>query len=336
MLIANSLVFTAPLINNASSIHQIVNNKHSQKRALALKAKLASKASFHSKTMYLFLRSDLKTVILPWTLFGLSHAVAAPIGESQTPASTAGIFSRLPLAIFWLVINLLPFTIGNQSSPTAILEDRLNKPWRPIAAKRITPEAAKKLMLACHFLAYLFSRQTGGVFQCLAIAALGYAYNNLGGGDRSWVVRGLLCALAYIAFGSGAMEVMRGAEKVYSSEMLQWFALLVVVIFAGMPAADIYDQKGDALVGRDTLPLAIGDLLTRCVLAISIFVSSFVCAWFCECGVLAYVLPVVSGLYVAWRTLVLREVNEDRKTYKFWNLWLVGIYCLPLVNFLSS
>lgn len=338
-LIANSLILAAPLITNTSAFQQIVNTKSSKKQ-LAQKAKIPSKATaqvaFHLKTCYLFLKSDLKTVILPWTLFGLSHAIAAPILDAPTSASTLSIFARLPLAVFWLLINLLPFTIGNQCGEQAIREDKVNKPWRPIAAERITAEHAKKLEFTCHAIAFFISRQTGGAIQALTILISGIAYNNLGFGDNNWITRGLLCGIGYIAFGTGAMEVMLGAEKAYSATMVEWFALLIVVIAAGVHAADIYDQEGDYMVGRDTLPLAIGDLLSRCVLAIAIFIPSFLCPWFCGCSVAAYILPVVSGLYVARRTLIKRGVKADRKTYMLWNLWLVFIYCLPLERFLTA
>lgn len=35
---------------------------------------------------------------------------------------------------------------------------------------------------------------------------------------------------------------------------------------------------------------------------------------------------------VAGRVLVLRERSEDKRTWKWWSGWLVGLYFLPVVR----
>lgn len=57
----------------------------------------------------------------------------------QFPNATTTVFlTRLPLMLTYTWFNLLAFTIDNQCHPGAVSEDALNKPWRPIPAKRIT------------------------------------------------------------------------------------------------------------------------------------------------------------------------------------------------------
>lgn len=45
-----------------------------------------------------------------------------------------------------------------------------------------------------------------------------------------------------------------------------------------------------------------------------------------------YVLPVALGATVIVRTLRVRSEKGDRITFRWWNLWLVSLYLLPLIK----
>lgn len=292
---------------------------------------LISSCQYHSETLFLFVKSDLKTVLLPWVLFGLAHALSGKLFNLSNQ-STLSILSRSPLVLFWVLINLLPFCIGNQRPEQAIKEDSVNKSWRPIAAGRITSSQAGKLMIAAYFFSYIISCVIGGNKQCLALAALGYAYNSLGGADKSFVSRNLLNGLGFVAFGSGAMEVAAGQEVICTSALTNWFALIVLIITCGIQVMDMYDQEGDAMTGRSTLPLVIGDLAARWSIVLTTLAWSIICPWYWSAGWIAYAMVLAGGVITAKRTLKKRSVQDDKKTAKVWNLWLVAIYCLPLMK----
>lgn len=187
-------------------------------------------------------------------------------------------------------------------------------------------------MLACYIVAFLISNIIGGTKQCVTLGLLGYAYNDLNLGDKSFITRGLLNGLGFVSFGSGAMEVALGQETIYTPELTNWLAILVVVIATGIQTMDMYDQEGDRTVGRSTLPLVIGDVAARWSIVVGTLLWSVVCPWYWGVGWVAQALVLAGGIVTAMRCLRKRDVKSDKKTAKVWNLWLVGVYCLPLMK----
>ena len=94
-------------------------------------------------------------------------------------ATPADFLYRAPLALFWLWINLLPFTIDNQRYLDFIAEDEVNKPWRTLPFKRMTPRHARNLVVVLYALAISISLRIGGLEQCLSLVVVGFWYNNL-------------------------------------------------------------------------------------------------------------------------------------------------------------
>lgn len=104
------------------------------------------------------------------------------------------------------------------------------------------------------------------------------------------------------------------------------------VIFTTVQMQDLEDVGGDAARGRWTVPLRVGD--RRCRWSIALLVPAWTVAacWFWAvrrqhaCAVLCHALALV----VAWRVLCRTTVAHDRVTFRFWNLWIVSLYVLPL------
>ena len=143
---------------------------------------------YHMKTIWLFTYSDLKTIVIPSTIFGILGFLCGPPLLPTPPASTSTLSRVLPTA-FWVWINLLPSLIGNQRTTSAILEDSQNKPWRPLPSNRLSPGQAKSLMLACYVAAIFASVYLGGLRSCLTLICLAYCYNDSGVADSSCVVK---------------------------------------------------------------------------------------------------------------------------------------------------
>ncbi|EPE24311.1 hypothetical protein GLAREA_08162 [Glarea lozoyensis ATCC 20868] len=152
---------------------------------------------YHIYTIWLFTRSDLKTIVGPSTLFALVGLLSGPILTTNPSPLLFETAKRLPRALAWIWINLLPFNIDNQRQPNSIAEDLKNKAWRPLRSRRLSPEQATRLMLALYLLAFLSSLALGGVWQCIGLMALGYWYNDLHGGDRLYI-RNFINACGYI------------------------------------------------------------------------------------------------------------------------------------------
>lgn len=140
--------------------------------------------TFHLKTLWLFTRSDLKSTIYPNIVFGLVTAMSGTtVRQNQTP-NLFVILSNIPYVLLWLWLNLLLFNIANQRLPSSILEDAVNKPWRPLPSKRLDPNHARLLLLIMVPMVFLSSMYLEATLQVLHLLALTWMYNVLGSEDR--------------------------------------------------------------------------------------------------------------------------------------------------------
>ncbi|KAI0443564.1 hypothetical protein F4803DRAFT_574299 [Xylaria telfairii] len=297
---------------------------------------LARLVLFHAHTLWLFTFSDIKTIVIPSTVFGLTNALAAPVFEITTVHKFDLIYlsRRSPFVILWVWLNLLPFNIDNQRTQLAIEEDGVNKPWRPIPSGRISSNQAGRIMLAAHVIVQAASISLGcGIRQALALVVLGAWYNNFGGADCHPLVRNAINALGYVCFTSGAMEVAIGRPlPVFSRDsiLLKWLGVTAAVIFTTVHTQDMYDQKGDALRGRLTVPIVIGDCLARWTIAFWLVVWGLSCPQFWVVDYTAWGGSVGMAILVASRTLSFRDVLSDRTTFAIWNVWISLVYLLPI------
>ncbi|OJK01624.1 hypothetical protein ASPACDRAFT_116526 [Aspergillus aculeatus ATCC 16872] len=304
-------------------------------------------------SIWLFTYSDLKTIVATSLGFGFFTAAGA-IAFGLDPLPTWFEYvSGLLTVLMWAWLNLLPFTIDNQRQPASILEDSLNKPWRPMPSKRMTPEQARSLMLLLYGAAVGVSALIGGLCQCLVLIGLGYWYNQKQGSDAGFLVRNLINSLGFMSYIAGAAQLTLGPQRWTTFIALgrgmsigpTWLAIIGAVVMSTVQTQDMCDQLGDRARGRKTLPLVIGDVAARWVTAVTISMWGPFCVWFwgwrgwvenghtkgsfARCAVGA----AIAGLawVIAFRTLVMRSGPNDHTTFKLWNLWLVGLYALPLL-----
>ncbi|RYP42640.1 hypothetical protein DL767_000009 [Monosporascus sp. MG133] len=286
---------------------------------------------FYGYSVWLFTLSDLKTIVIPQTAFGILNALALS-SEGGSSIKWAQVLSRLPRAIFMVWINLLPFAIDNQRQPEAILEDSHNKPWRTMPSGRMTSSQAKTLMFCLYPSAFLASLWLGGVRQCLALMVLGFGYNDLNMADWGWVSRNAINALGFCCFASGALEValnmpLSGEHRV----MLEWLGIIAAIVFSTVQTQDLADQVGDGLRGRKSLPLAVGDSLARWLTALPMVAWSVICPIYWHVNNVVSILIGMLGLAVACIMLACRSVEADKRTFRLWNLWMACLYVLPLL-----
>jgi 4-hydroxybenzoate polyprenyltransferase len=288
------------------------------------------------KSIWLFTYSDLKTIVIPKSIFGVLSAISSSVFSIHSTQTAATICQRAPVVLFWTWINLLPININNQRQPAAVMEDSINKPWRPMPSKMLTPTQARNIMLVFYPIAVISSHYLGGLRQCVSLIFLGYWYNNLGGADTSWITRNMVNAAAFISFSSGAMEVALGFPLQCTPKLLYWLCTIGGVVFSTVHMQDMFDQAGDSLRNRKTLPLVVGDSYARWMTVFPMIFWSVVCPWLWSSP-----LAIASGYFflgsaIVWRTLMLKSVKEDKITYKVWNVWIVSLYMLPLINFFGG
>ncbi|OTB03481.1 hypothetical protein M426DRAFT_263029 [Hypoxylon sp. CI-4A] len=296
--------------------------------------------AFHAKTLWLFTFSDLKTIVIPSTIFGTINALAASL--YGIPSAGTDPIWRLPLVLLWVWANLLPFAINNQRTPLSVTEDSANKPWRPIPQGRISPGQAKVLMLCLYaatpFISMLLA---GGLRQSVALVFLGTWYNNFGGADEHPIIRNAINALGYLCFASGAMEVSLASSipidfsgSGSGSILLQWLGIIAGIIITTVHTQDMYDQEGDALRGRRTLPIVVGDAWARWITALSMAIWGICCPafWGAAPGSMAFIMSFGLAITVAIRTLMYRDVPNDKLTFLVWNIWVSTVFFLPICS----
>ncbi|KAI1076812.1 UbiA prenyltransferase family [Whalleya microplaca] len=285
----------------------------------------------HAYSIWLFTFSDLKTIVVPQTIFGILNALALSL-DQQGPLKWLKILLRLPAVAFVVWINLLPFAIDNQRQPKAILEDKHNKPWRTMPSGRMSETQAKTLMLVLYPVAFCASLWLGGVRQCLTLMVLGYGYNDLNLADWSWVSRNAINALGFCCFASGALEVALNAPLSREHRiMLEWLGIIAAVVFTTVQTQDMADQVGDRMRGRRSLPLSVGDGMARWLTATPMMIWSVVCPLYWGVSIGLHTLVGALGLGIACRTVAFRSVEADKRTFRLWNAWMACLYALPLL-----
>lgn len=294
-------------------------------------------AAYHVYNLWLFIFSDLKTIIIPSTIFDTCNAIAAQnYGLALPPdadVSVRYILSQILRTLLWVLINILPFTINNQRDPSAVAEDRINKPWRPFPSHRISDRQAKCLMLFLYIAAQIYSLlYSGGYRQSLSLLILGTWYNNLDGADGHPLIRNLINALGYLCFISGAMDVALGPQVPLhpTRHLVQWLLIIAAIILSTVHLQDMYDQKGDSERGRKTVPLVIGDTAARWTIAIPMLGWGPLCPAFWHVNASVFGLSCFLACIIAGRTLLFRSVEGDRTTFRIWNCWVALLFVMPL------
>ncbi|KAI0428962.1 UbiA prenyltransferase family-domain-containing protein [Xylaria sp. FL1042] len=278
------------------------------------------------EAIWLFTRSDMKTIVFPQSIFGITTAFAAcTLHQPFIQYNALDWFMiRYPLALIWTWLNLLPFNIFNQLSNAAINEDRINKPWRPLPSNRISQKQAASLIW------YI-----GGFRQSTFLLILGIWYNVGGGADNDFLMRNIINAMGILSFGTGATEVALGSQLLMKRPLIQWIGILASVISFTVQTQDLGDVEGDARRGRRTMPITIGDTNTRRLTVLFILGFSVLCPvyWSLSWHIIASLL--LFGASISSRMMIYHTPEDDKWTFLTWNIWLVCIYLLPLVRYMG-
>ncbi|KAL8728583.1 MAG: hypothetical protein Q9166_005316 [cf. Caloplaca sp. 2 TL-2023] len=287
-------------------------------------------------TLWLFTKSDVVTFVLPNTVFGICGGLSGLLTEPRTnPPSARQIFSQLPHVVAFNWLNLLIFDIANQRLPAAIAEDSLNKPWRPLPKKRISPTTAQKLLLLTIPVVLLAAFILGVGSESAILVALTWMYNDLGGGDRDYRLRNVIIATAFAVYNAGSLKLAVGEEARISWTGFLWVAIISGVILTTMHTQDLKDQPGDRLRGRQTAPLVLGDTAARWTILVSVVFWTVLSPFFWRTGASGFFLSGALAALVALRMFRWRDAEADSMTWKLWAWWTASLYALPLLKSLS-
>lgn len=244
------------------------------------------------------------------------------------------ILERLPAALFWDWTQLLVLDVANQRRPESIAEDKLNKPWRPIPSGRIEANTARQLLLCSIPVSYILSTKVlGGEYEAATLYILNWIYNELGA-ESHWFLRNVLNAagLTYLAAGPTAVLIRKSTREL-EGVSIEWFLICLAILFTTIQVQDLRDQEGDSKRGRETMPLVVGDSVTRWLTAGAILSWSIIIpAYWRSSSLLCWAVSLFLGLLSIQRLLMYRTAQDDHITFKFWALWIIGLYALPALQ----
>ncbi|KAL8909085.1 MAG: hypothetical protein Q9207_000419 [Kuettlingeria erythrocarpa] len=256
---------------------------------------------FHLHTLWLFTKSDLKTVMAPTTIFAIccglaEHAAQDPSSNIQT--NLLKLFTRLPYVLIWTWSNLLLEDLANQRLPASILEDSLNKPWRPLPSNRISPDETRHLLLWLLPVVALLSWHLNVANESILGFVLIWMYNDLEGSGEGWFIRNALNAIALTNWDAAATSIIlkRNGSAELTNRTWVWFYAVVAVITTTVQVQDLPDMQGDRAADRKTMPLVVGENVTRWLTAAVVIVWSFACPRIWDLEVSGYVLIMTTRL----------------------------------------
>ncbi|KAG2141128.1 UbiA prenyltransferase family [Suillus bovinus] len=265
-------------------------------------------------TIFLFVKSDIKTTLIPITILSISSA----------PLCTP---NRIFPLVWWIFLHLLQFDTSNQIQD--VEEDAKNKPIRPLPAGRISLRHATILRWGLVPACWIGSVLHGGpvLFSSVTLVLFTILYNELQA-HRHWLTKNIVTALGFASFEVGG-TLIAGCD---TSRMDAVGCLSVVIstaVFATtIHTQDFKDEEGDRLMGRTTLPIVspqVGRASILPLLAIWSIVVSFVWELTWAWTILLLCLSVLIGT----RFLLLRSRTADQTSFLLYNVWLSAVHMLP-------
>lgn len=327
-------VWSARLLSS-SAIHEssmaVVSIVHPEFGTVltVLKRSLQSLCSF-VYVLYLVTSSDLVSVLCPGVLYGVLSCLSGTLLLTKDEPHLFAILQRLPQMLIWIWLNLLVLCLANQRLPASVSEDAVNKPWRPLPSGRLTSTRARTILMLAIPVTSAASLVLGGSRETLVLFALNWIYNDLDAANDHYLARNLLNGLGITCISAGASLV--GCESACEVTMhgYHWWFIVATTIGTTVQIQDLYDQEGDKIRGRSTMPLILGDATTRWSVASMVLVWSIAIPlyWQTTSLVGSYV-PLVLASTMAYRLLLLRSVGQDRGTFKVWVIWMVSLYAIP-------
>ncbi|KAJ7890986.1 UbiA prenyltransferase family-domain-containing protein [Mycena olivaceomarginata] len=273
------------------------------------------------EVFWAFTWRDWTTTIIPGTMYAITAVRSLPIA-----LPSRFIALGLGRTLIYLILLIYTFTSSNQISGVA--EDRINKPDRPIPSGRISLGGAYIRWYASTG-AFLILGAAEGVMPWTVLWVLLTIAQNFTGFGKHWFTRNAV----FISLGTLCiMQPMWVQFAPNNPREWRWVVTLSVLSGILFQVQDFRDIVGDRATGRNTLPLALGERSSRCVMAVL----------FALTPVFSSVVDFTSGywgygfalgmLYLAYRILQGASKEYDHQTYMmFTYLFFCGCIAVHMI-----
>lgn len=336
--IASAGCHSFPAIQDSQHTSSLLSDPSLQVKSLEYSFHRKRSLSFHLYTLFLFTKSDFKTVIFPQSIFAVAVALsgAAVSPKSYTRAYVSAVLLRVPHMVAWVWIHLLVENLANQRQPQSVAEDAINKPWRPLSSGRLSQDEALRLLQAGVPTAAAVSLLFDAFTPSATFTTLVWLYNDLEGSSTGPMLRNMVNAAGLCCLGWGGHNVLLAKEArdqapLSQDWLLHWILVTAAVIATTVHAQDMPDMKGDGARQRKTLPLVYGEGVARWSLAVLVLLWSVILPVFCNVQSPAVRwLPLGVGSFISVLTTLYQHESSDKLVWNLWCFWVAGLYLLPL------
>ena len=255
--------------------------------------------------------------------------------------------------LFWIWTTLLQFNCANQAYSGD--EDLVNKPWRPVPARRITPESTARLrwIMFCFNVCFSASLGRNVLYTTIFLTIAEYLYNEMKFSEHP-VLKNLCNVFGYGGFETGATLIACEYNQLVDKGLDTYKFLLApnlsldevavralvlscALIFTTIHAQDFPDREGDKLAGRKTLPILFPEA-SRVYIAVVLVAWSIALSLFWGLGLICSAVFVAAGSFIAWKFFTERDVESDERTYLIYNVSLLYLikWNLQLTNYFTG
>ncbi|EJT99812.1 hypothetical protein DACRYDRAFT_23390 [Dacryopinax primogenitus] len=228
--------------------------------------------------------------------------------------------------MLWIWLHLLQCNVSNQYKTCD--EDKINKPWRPLPANRVTFGQAQflrwALVVVCALFSLSFGTDVAVVSLVLTLTMIVYDEVGLAG---HWAGKNICAVYGYGTFEIGATKIMGETSDLDAKAQLS-VVLSAMIVLTTIHVQDFPDIEGDAALGRRTIPIVFPGA-SRIVTPLLMlgWTAVVVNAW--KLGLVPSTLMYTLGLVVAARIWADRSTSGDKTTYLTYNIWLICAHLLP-------
>lgn len=159
--------------------------------------KLSYRIRYECVLIWLFICNDLIDCLSIGISFGIACFLSV-LNRYDRQFVVIDFVIVITKCLMFTILYLLPFVITNQMPEHMILEDKLNKPYRPIPSKIVTISQAKSRLYIYTILYILLSFHYDCLISCIVWVALCYFYN-FENWSRFWYFKNLVMCLGTIS-----------------------------------------------------------------------------------------------------------------------------------------
>lgn len=270
---------------------------------------------------WLVIKSDISATIVPTLLFTIAawNSVSGSLYD-------LGVALGRGLIYFWLYV--LIFCLSNQL--VGVEEDRINKPYRPLAAGLVSYRGALIRWVAS-MVVFSIVGWWFGVLEWALLWQAASVLHNFGDWSKHWFGKHLVMSIGIVAGLAPAWEL----ATPLTDDAWRWIVLLACVILPLIATQDLRDTAGDYAIGRRTFPIAFGVRATRLMLGLCFALLPIVVHYTLMTSttgiwhmLICHVALTGLSLLIAVRVLLYRTRQADQYTYKLFTYW----YCCMMAS----